>query len=184
MANAAILVRAMPDLLTEAQRELARACAARHGLSVSRVYTDDGRRPRHAREAALRDAGAVFDTLVVPNISALGQNLREVVAIMGALANRAVRVLVAGADVSEADGLLAAAQLLVRTQAALGREAAQRGRERAKAKGVRFGRPPVPAARVERALNALNAGAGVRAAARMAGISPASVIRARASRAR
>jgi DNA invertase Pin-like site-specific DNA recombinase len=49
------------------------------------------------------------------------------------------------------------------------------------ASSVRFGRPPLPAAKVAKARDALAAGKGVRAVARLAGISAASVSRLKAS---
>ena len=42
---------------------------------------------------------------------------------------------------------------------------------------VRFGRPPISAARVEKAKQELSSGKGVRQVARLAGISPASASR-------
>jgi DNA invertase Pin-like site-specific DNA recombinase len=56
-----------------------------------------------------------------------------------------------------------------------------RGQAAARAALVRFGRPPIPGAKVEKAKEALIAGNGVRAAARLAGISAASVSRLKAT---
>jgi len=52
-----------------------------------------------------------------------------------------------------------------------------RGQAAARAASVRFGRPPIPVAKVEKAKAGLAAGKGVRAVARLAGISAASVSR-------
>jgi hypothetical protein len=49
---------------------------------------------------------------------------------------------------------------------------------------VRFGRPPIPANKVEKAKKALLAGRGIRETARLSGISAASVIRLKNSRIR
>ena len=52
-----------------------------------------------------------------------------------------------------------------------------RGQAAARAASVRFGRPPIPAAKVEKARHGLAVGKGVRQVARLAGISAASVSR-------
>jgi hypothetical protein len=52
-----------------------------------------------------------------------------------------------------------------------------RGQAAARSLSIRFGRPPIAKAKVEKARIAPAAGKGVRQAARLAGISPASVSR-------
>ena len=52
-----------------------------------------------------------------------------------------------------------------------------RGQAAARALSIRFGRPPIATAKVEKAKQELAAGRGVREAARIAGISAASVSR-------
>jgi DNA invertase Pin-like site-specific DNA recombinase len=52
-----------------------------------------------------------------------------------------------------------------------------RGQAAARSLSIRFGRPPIPASKVQKAQRELAAGKGVRAAARSAGMSPASVSR-------
>ena len=54
------------------------------------------------------------------------------------------------------------------------------GQLRARAAGVRFGRPPVPPSRLEKVRAAIREGQGVREAARSAGISAAKVSRIKA----
>lgn len=56
-----------------------------------------------------------------------------------------------------------------------------RGQAAARSLDVRFGRPPIPAIKVEKAKQYLASGKGVRQAARFAGISPASVSRLKSS---
>lgn len=175
MLAAAILIRDLPTLAPEAQRTLAVACAAQHGLAIGRIYADDGRRPRHARQAVARGEG--YDVLVVATTTALGQTLNEVVALLTVLAAKGVRVLIADGGDDAGAMLAAAVPTLAAAQAALRREAVLRGREKAKARGVRFGRPPLPEEKLIKARTALAAGAGIRAAARIARISPAAVMR-------
>ena len=54
------------------------------------------------------------------------------------------------------------------------------GQLRARAAGVRFGRPPVPSGCLEKVRMALQSGQGVRQAARSSGISAAKVSRIKA----
>jgi DNA invertase Pin-like site-specific DNA recombinase len=79
----------------------------------------------------------------------------------------------------DAGGLLSAADLLVDARRAYRRENIIAGQIRAKACGTRFGRPPVPPAKIEKVRSALRSGQGVRQAARSSGISPAKASRIR-----
>jgi DNA invertase Pin-like site-specific DNA recombinase len=56
-----------------------------------------------------------------------------------------------------------------------------RGQAAARSMSIKFGRPPVPAAKAEKAKRALASGKGIRETARMVGISPASISRIRAA---
>ncbi len=180
MTSSAILLRDGFGMAAEAQRAVAVACAARHGLTVARIYTDDGRRPRHVRHALLRGAGVQFSTLVVASITVLGTTMPEVLGAAAVLQERGVRLVAADGDEDAIAGLRAALPMLLEMQAALRHEAVLRGRARARKRGVQFGRPRLPEEKITRARNALAAGAGVRQAARLAGLSPASVVRLRA----
>ena len=84
------------------------------------------------------------------------------------------------ADAVETGGLLAAADLLVEARQAYRRENIVGGQLRARAAGVRFGRPPVPSGRLEKVQAALQAGQGVRQAARSCAVSAAKVSRIKA----
>jgi DNA invertase Pin-like site-specific DNA recombinase len=181
MPVTAILIRERPGFCPKAQRLNAHECAARHGLPVGRTYVDDGRRPRRVRKALMWDAGTAFATLVAPSISDLGRNLGEVVLLIAKLRERGVRLIIADEANGIGDWIGTVGTALAETHVALRREALQQGREKAKARGVRFGRPPLAPEKLDRAMAALNAGAGVRAAARIAGISAASVVRLRAA---
>ena len=65
------------------------------------------------------------------------------------------------ADAGETGGLLAAADLLVEARRAYRRENIVAGQVRARASGVRFGRPPVPPSRLEKVRVAIREGQGV-----------------------
>lgn len=177
MASAALLLRELPGTGEDSQRTAALAYAAQHGLAVGWVFRDDGRRPRQGRAAALRQAGTTFGTLIVGSASVLGMTLTEVVALLATMQSRGVRVVILDFDADLSAVMLAAAPIFASTDSKLKREAVARGRVRARAKGVQFGRPRIPPEKVARAGAALANGAGVRAAARAAGISPASVYR-------
>lgn len=181
MTGAAILIRDAFGMPAEAQRAVTIACAARHGLNVARIYTDDGRRPRHVRQAMLKAAGVGFDTLIIASIAALGRTMPEVLGAVAVLHERRVRLVSVDLDGADLDALWAALPALLGVQAALSREAVLEGRARARKRGVRFGRPRLPEEKIARAREALAQGAGVRQAARLAAVSPASVIRLRAS---
>jgi DNA invertase Pin-like site-specific DNA recombinase len=73
----------------------------------------------------------------------------------------------------ETGSLMAAADVLLDARRRYRVEAIRAGQMRAKAVGVRFGRPPVPQSRLERVRAALEAGQGVRQAARNTGLSAA-----------
>jgi hypothetical protein len=70
------------------------------------------------------------------------------------------------ANLVETGGLLAASGLLVEAQRAYRRENIVAGQLRARAVGVRFGRPPVRPNRLEKVRVALREGLGVRETAR------------------
>ena len=84
------------------------------------------------------------------------------------------------ADAVETGGLLAAADILVDARRAYRRENIVAGQLRARASGVRFGRPPVPPSRLEKVRMALQSGQGVRQAARSSGVSAAKASRIKA----
>lgn len=77
MLTAAILVRDMPGFSADAQRTSAAAFAAKRGLSVSRVYADDGRCHRSARQALLHEAGSAVRVVLVASTAALGRTLSD-----------------------------------------------------------------------------------------------------------
>jgi DNA invertase Pin-like site-specific DNA recombinase len=85
-----------------------------------------------------------------------------------------------GGATVEAGGLLATADLLVDARRRYRAEAIRAGQIRAKACGTGFGRPPVPASRIEKVRLALKSGKGVRETGPISGISAAKVSRIRA----
>jgi hypothetical protein len=84
------------------------------------------------------------------------------------------------ADGLETGGSMAAADLLVVARRAYRTKAIRAGQFKARATGVRFGRPPMPPSRLERVRAALQSGQGVGQTARSTGLSAAKVSRTRA----
>jgi DNA invertase Pin-like site-specific DNA recombinase len=126
---------------------------------------------------ALRDVDAV----IVWSPHHLGTSLDALLDILCDLDRYGVKLVVHGpAQDMETGGLLAAADLLVDARRRYRTEAIRAGQVRAKACGIRFGRPPVPLARIEKVRLALQSGQGVRQAARATGLSAAKVSRIRA----
>ena len=121
------------------------------------------------------------DVVMVWSVAHLATSLDALLDVLADLDRYGVMLVVHDqADDVETGGLLATADILVAARRAYRREGIIAGQLKAKATGVRFGRPPVPPSRLERVRAALEAGQGVRQAARSSGISPAKVSRIRA----
>jgi DNA invertase Pin-like site-specific DNA recombinase len=127
------------------------------------------------------------DTVMVWSLHHLGASVDSLIDTLAELNRHDVKLVVhdhAGDGVTvetvETGGLLAAADLLVDARRRYRAEAIRAGQIRAKACGTRFGRPPVPPARIEKVRLALRSGQGVRQAARSSGVSPAKASRIRA----
>jgi DNA invertase Pin-like site-specific DNA recombinase len=131
------------------------------------------------RDRVLRGAWGKIDVLLVVEPAALGRSLNDLVRVAAALNRMMVQVMVASENGEGAQPLNA--MLLEAARVRYQHEAAVEGRQRAVARGQRLGRPPIPLERIERARAALTLGAGLRAAARAAGIGVASVSRLKAS---
>jgi DNA invertase Pin-like site-specific DNA recombinase len=122
-----------------------------------------------------------IDVVMVWTVSHLATSLDALLDILADLDRYGVKLVVDDCtDDVETGGLLAIADVLVAARRAYRREGIIAGQLRARATGVRFGRPPVASYRLERARAALEAGQGVRQAARSTGLSAAKVSRIRA----
>jgi DNA invertase Pin-like site-specific DNA recombinase len=121
------------------------------------------------------------DVVMVWTVSHLAVSLDALLDILADLDRYGVMLVVHDlTDNVETGGLLASADILVAARRAYRAEAVRAGQLKAKACGTRFGRPPVSPIRLERVRAALEAGQGVRQAARATGISAAKVSRIRA----
>jgi DNA invertase Pin-like site-specific DNA recombinase len=114
------------------------------------------------------------DAIVVQSLHHLGFSVESLLETLAELHRRGVKLVVHDhADAVETGGLLAAADILLGARRAYLRDRIVAGQLRARAAGVRFGRPPVPPSRLEKVRMALQSGQGVRQAARTCGISAA-----------
>ena len=124
------------------------------------------------------------DVVMVWSVSHLGTSVDTLLDTLAEFHRHGVKVVVHDhandRAAVETGGLLAAADLLVDARRRYRAEAIRAGQIRAKAAGVRFGRPPLSASRMEKARFALQSGKGVRESGRISGISPAKVSRIRA----
>jgi DNA invertase Pin-like site-specific DNA recombinase len=120
-------------------------------------------------------------TILVADAAVLGRSLPDLVATLADAESRGATVLVAE-ESGRARSIIAAD--LEAARRAYIREAVREGRAKARARGVKFGRPRVVAAKVQAVRAALARGLGIRAAARAGdvGVATASRIRDRTPR--
>jgi DNA invertase Pin-like site-specific DNA recombinase len=166
-------------LSADEQRAAVSELARHAGLTLARTFADGPGRGSAGRAALLRgvEEGRV-STVVTASVCRLGTTWPSLLRVLAAIAEARVSLLIVNeVDQQRAEALLAAVPVLVGVRATLHREAAAVGRAKAKARGVKFGRPRISDAKIDRVREALDAGAGVREAARRAGVSPASVLR-------
>ncbi len=194
-ACAALYVRPSAALVVSPADQEAglRQLAADRGWHVVGVHCDAGvvggkagqRRPGQAR---LLDGVRLraYEVVLVQSLHLLGRDLPDLVSLLTAVRAAGVTLITIAEQIDTAatdtlpHGLLdVAADLLDTHRRFTQRERILDGQQRARAAGVRIGRPPVPQSRLKRVQAALDAGAGVRAAGRLAGVSPTSVLRLR-----
>lgn len=165
----------------EEQGALVRAYAARHGLHIDRIVVE-----RHGRRllmldhviARLADHGG--GTLLVTSLCRLAVTLPGLLRVLTRLRDAAVAVRVAKTGEHDAESvraLMLGLHALQEARKSMHGEAAAVGRARARARGVVLGRPRTPLHKVRTVKVALAEGHGVRATARRAGVSPATVLR-------
>jgi DNA invertase Pin-like site-specific DNA recombinase len=190
--RAAIYVRAAeaPDQVDNRISDL-RDIAADRWRSVAVIHFDrsiggtKGRNRLPGLSALLASiARHEVDVVMVWSLQHLGVSVDTLLDTLTEFHRRGVKVVIHDhADdraAGETGGLLAAADLLVNARRRFRAEAIRVGQIRAKAAGVRFGRPPLSASRMEKARFALQSGKGIRESGRIGGISPAKVSRMRA----
>jgi len=167
------------DLAAEVQRLT--DLAQRHGWNITQTITENAATApdRRVGLAAIRRmvAKGEVHALVVPSLLMLGASLDETVAFIAKMADGNVDLTVGTEiDTTRPDGQawMAAISSLQGYKEALRQEKARAGQRRARDSGVHCGRPALNPKIVNKLNALLRSGHGVRAAARLAGCSPAS----------
>jgi DNA invertase Pin-like site-specific DNA recombinase len=194
MINAVIYARTSPDcpVPAEGQVERLRAFAAENGFAVTKIFVDrpvpaKKGRERRPGEDALRTAihGGGVQNVLLWSIDRLGRSLAELVGFLEMCRAGGVGLFLCeqGIDTATSNGtsLFDIAGLMAFHLRQSRRDRILRGQAAARASAVKFGRPPIPVARMEKARQLLASGKGVREVARLAGISASSVGRLKAS---
>ena len=186
--RAAIYARSSPDcsLSNEDQIERLQTVAGEHGWTVTRIFTDcpaTVKKDRRPGELALIDAihCGQIDKVLIWSIDRIGKSLIELVGFMETCGTNSVSIYLdqqhVDTETCNGPSLLDLAGMMALHVRQTRRDRIRRGQAAARALSIRFGRPPIAAAKVERAKQELLAGKGVRETARIAGISAASVSR-------
>jgi DNA invertase Pin-like site-specific DNA recombinase len=101
------------------------------------------------------------DAVVVQSLHHLGFSVESLLETLAELHRHSVKLVVQDhSDLVETGGLLAAADLPVEARLVYRRENIVASQSRARAAGIRFGRPPVSSGRLEKARAALREGQG------------------------
>jgi DNA invertase Pin-like site-specific DNA recombinase len=182
----AIYARTSSDcpLSADDQIERLQAIADQRGWAVVHIFTDrptsvrkgQDRRPGEGALIDLIRRGAI-DRVLIWSVCRLGKSLTDLVAFMETCRCSGVSMHLHEQDTVASQALFDMGTLLAFHIRQSRRDRILRGQAAARSLSIRFGRPPIAKAKVERARIALAAGKGVRQAARLAGISAASVSR-------
>ncbi len=192
--NVVIYARTSPDCLLSSEDQVNRlkTVAAERGWSVMAVFTD---RPTSARgpdrrpgEAALIEVirSRTIDRVLIWSIDRFGRSLVEMIGFLEACRTAGVGLYLheQSLDTETCNGLslFDLARMMAFHLRQGQRDRILRGQAAARSLSIRFGRPPIPISKIEKAKTLLAMGKGVREVARLAGgISPSSVSRIAAS---
>jgi DNA invertase Pin-like site-specific DNA recombinase len=184
----AIYARSSADfsLPVEDQIETLNGVAAARGWAVSRVFVDRPTPTRRGREPRPGQAGLLsairsgcIGKVLVCSIDRLGRSLVELVGLLEACSTSGTSIYLHDRQIDTSTcnglGLFDLASMMSQHLRQARRDRILQGQAAARSANVRFGRPPLPSAKIEKARMELASGKGVRTVARMAGISPASV---------
>ena len=190
ISRVAVYARSSPDCLLSIEDQVKRlsSIASEHGWTVGGVFTD---RPLAARTGLDRRPGEVglieairsdrIDKALLWSIDRIGKSLIELVGFMETCRAAGVGLYCheQGLDTESSNGmsLFDVAAMMALHLRQCRRDRILRGQAAARALSIRFGRPPIPQSKLEKAKQELANGRGVREAGRLAGISAASVSR-------
>jgi DNA invertase Pin-like site-specific DNA recombinase len=188
--RAAIYARSSPDcpLSSEDQVERLQTVAGERGWTVTQVFTD---RPASAKKCLDRRPGEMalieairtgtIDRVLVSSICRVGKSLTDLIAFLEECRSAGVAVYLheqnIDTETSNDLSLFDLAGMMSLHVRQTRRDRILRGQAAARALSIRFGRPPIATAKLEKAKHELANGRGVREAARIAGISAASASR-------
>jgi DNA invertase Pin-like site-specific DNA recombinase len=193
ITSAVIYARSSPDcpLSAEDQIDRLKTVAADRGWTITRVFSDrpglakKGRAKRPG-EIALLDAirrGEVQKVLMI-GLDRVGRSLTDLVTFLETCRAASISLWLdrekLDTDATNGLSLFEVAGLMAYHLRQSRRDRILRGQQAARSLDVKFGRPPLPTAKVEKAKVLLANGRGIRQVARMAGISAASVSRLKA----
>jgi len=193
MKRAAIYVRVSTDSQTvQNQLDVLNEVAQRSGWNVVHVFADEGisgakgRDKRPAFDALLKAiARGEVQIVAAWSVDRLGRSLSDLVAFLSDIQNRGADLYLhqQAIDTSTASGRMLFQMLGVfaEFERSIITARIHAGLDRARAKGVRFGRPPMPTHRLEKVKCALQDGQSIRATAKITGVSTASVQRVKRS---
>lgn len=191
--NVAIYARTSFDCPASAEDQIhhLETVAADRGWAVSRVFADRATTIKKGRENRLAEAalmhairaGEVTRALIW-SIDRVGRSLADLVGFLEICRAAGVSLWLDHEKLDTETGnglsLFDVSEVLAHHQRQTRRDRILRGQAAARRMNVRFGRPALPDAKVEKAKMLLVAGNGVHQTARMAAISPAAVCRLRA----
>jgi DNA invertase Pin-like site-specific DNA recombinase len=192
--RAAIYARTSPDcpLITDEQIERLKAVAADHDWTVTQVFTD---RPTTVRTGVDKRPGEValvnairsgnVQKVLIWSVDRIGRSLVELVAFMEVCRVAGVSLWLDQENLDTGTGngmsLFDLGSMMAFHLRQSRRDRILRGQAASRALSIRAGRPPIATAKVQKAKQFLISGKGVRQAARLTGISPASVSRIKSS---
>lgn len=187
MKRAAIYARVSTDSQTvENQLQALQDIAARSGWTVVQVFTDEGisgakgRGQRPGLDALLKAvARREVDLVAAWSVDRLGRSLSDLIGFLSDIQASGCDLFLhqQALDTSTNSGrlLFGMLSLFADFERSMIVSRVKAGVDRARAKGVRFGRPPTPVYRLERVKKALKDGQSIRAAAKATGVSTATV---------
>jgi DNA invertase Pin-like site-specific DNA recombinase len=193
MKRAAIYARVSTDQQTvENQLSALQDIATRSGWTIVEVFTDEGisgakgRDQRPGFDALLKAvARREIDIAMAWSVDRLGRSLSDLVGFLSDLQAQGCDLFLhqQALDTSTPSGRMLFGMLGVfaEFERSMIVSRVKAGVDRARAKGVRFGCPPMPVYRLERVKKALRDGQSIRTTAKLTGVSTASVQRIRRS---
>lgn len=193
MKRAALYVRVSQETQqVENQLLVLNEVAQRSGWTIVQTFADEGisgakgRDARPGYDAILRAVSRrELDIVAAWSVDRLGRSLSDLVAFLSDIQAKGVDLYLhqQGVDTSTPSGrmMFQLLGIFAEFERSIIVSRVIAGQARAKAKGVRIGRPPIPPIRLQKVEQGLRAGRSIRAVAAATGISTATVQRVKRS---